>query len=82
MYLVADPTKALTQAVVIQARNDALEGDVTALEWLSSEETADTFLFVADLRYSVVLMWCLRIIRAWRCVLIAEELKNDRLQSA
>ena len=52
-----DALKKLAQAVIIQAASEAIEGDESARAWLSSLATADTWLYIADLRRSAVLDW-------------------------
>ena len=47
----------LARAVIIQAARDAWGGDRAAAAWLASEETAETWFFVAGLRRDYVIAW-------------------------
>lgn len=51
---------ALARAVIIQAAREAASGDIDAIAWLASEETADTWYAVAGVRRSTVLAWLTR----------------------
>lgn len=47
----------LARAVIVQAAREAAAGDVDAARWLASDETNDTWFFVAQVRRSAVLAW-------------------------
>ena len=51
---------ALARAVIIQAAKDTAAGDPAAAAWLASDETADTWFLVAQVRRSAVLAWLQR----------------------
>jgi len=49
--------RRLAQAVILQAVREACSGDLDALQWLASQDTADTWLTVAGINRRAVLLW-------------------------
>jgi hypothetical protein len=49
--------RRLAQKVIFIAAADAIAGDTSARAWLSNQETADTWLSIAELQRDCVLAW-------------------------